>query len=1402
MNKHKAAIPQPGRTVATLRPKAVALAVAACFSGAALANPVNPTVVHGTATFQQAGNILNITNSANAIINWGSFSINVGELTRFIQPSALSAVLNRVTGQDPSAILGALQSNGRVFLVNPNGIVFGAGAQIDVAGLVASTLNLSNEDFLNNRMRFTDGAGAGSIVNQGQITGGSVYLVGKAVTNDGLITSPNGEVVLAAGNSVELVNPGTPNLRVEITAPDNEARNLGTISAEAGRIGIYAGLIQQSGTLRADSAVVEGGRIVLKATKNVHLASASQTSASGISGGTVDIQAGDTVTVEGDIAATGSDGAGGKVQVLGNLVGLTGHANIDASGDTQGGTVLVGGDYQGKNPDVQNAFRTYVGPDVTINADAITEGDGGEVIVWADDATRFQGNISARGGASGGGGGFAEVSGKRYLDYRGVVDLGATNGATGTLLLDPDNIVISSAGVNTSDTTIDFGDPGATSIIAPSTLNAAIADIVLQANEDITVSEAIMLANSGIDVTLQAGAHLYVNASITTLGGEITLVAGDPGSLTSPSEGGLFVNAGLDTTGAGSVATGADIRLTTHLSDVGGNSLQINAPVNAGTAGNVIILDTNGSIEQGVSGAITAHGLAASASNGNVELNVANNQVDHFAAFAGNAVVDTDRQVLFKNTRNLSLETVDTVSGIKASASASYGGSVSLDLGGNHLIGATGQVIIVEGDSTSSITVTNAASIGESGGQFLEVNPGAGTVSLTSTTGGIGVKQVAGNLLTSRYTLASPAGQKIALASAGGSLQANGSLSLTGVNLELITEGANDIVFDAGAAGTVTAASVKLAPNSGRSALLNSGVSPWTFNAPVTVLNGAAVSVGSGMTVNFGSLAGHTFDATGQLSVASGGTANFAGAANIGQVSNAGTVGNTGTLTIGNTLNWSAGGTFSGSGLLSTPGGVTSNVTGSGNAVLAPGKTWNNAGTVNIGGAATVDLGDATAAIFNNQSGGVVNINSTAGWSFISDSSSQVGQINNAGTINVQNGTSWEAAFSNAAGGVLNIAAGNALSMQNGKTINGTVNIGAGGTLWVSERHGSDTIFSGTTIGGSGILQVLGSSPVARFTNVNASGATLKLGSGGTAYIQDGTSTFGALDAAAYGGGLHLNNGTLALATGNLTAPAGANYSGNVGYWAKGGDVIVNTAMNAYGGSISLEASGNVKVLGGGDVSAGTVKLKGANVLIGDSAATSAASVYASSQLDVVAGGLTLQGGSGANASALVSSSGALNVSASGDVVLTGGSGADAWAKLSGNPDVVLASVGGAVRMSAGTGTNAYAIIESVSPTTIYVTFPNAGSGGYFVNGTGGVVYDAATHTGFVAGGNPAVLGSNLVVTYGGSSTTVPSGSLELPVQTLIVATGESQEPPDAEKDKDVFEDIEEKKKKEAPVCR
>jgi filamentous hemagglutinin family protein len=186
----------------SLRRRLLPVLIAGCFAQLALANPGGQQVVAGNATFLQQGNVLSITNTPGTIINWQNFSIGQGEITRFIQQSSSSAVLNRVVGQDPSRILGALQSNGRVFLINPNGIVFGQGAQVNVNGLVASTLNISNEDFLNGRMHFAGDGGA--IRNAGTITtpsGGRIYLVAPNIENTGIINAPNGDVLLAAGRT-------------------------------------------------------------------------------------------------------------------------------------------------------------------------------------------------------------------------------------------------------------------------------------------------------------------------------------------------------------------------------------------------------------------------------------------------------------------------------------------------------------------------------------------------------------------------------------------------------------------------------------------------------------------------------------------------------------------------------------------------------------------------------------------------------------------------------------------------------------------------------------------------------------------------------------------------------------------------------------------------------------------------------------------------------------------------------------------------------------------------------------------------------------------------------------------------------------------------------------------------
>jgi filamentous hemagglutinin family protein len=547
-------------------------------AGAVFALPAGQQVVNGQAAFNiQSGN-LTITNSPNAIINWQGFSINNNEAVRFIQQSSTSAVLNRVIGQDPSRILGLLQSNGRVFLINPNGILFGQGARIDVNGLVASTLNISNQDFLAGKYNFTAGAVAGSIQNQGTIAtpeGGNVYLIAPDIANSGIINSPKGDVILAAGHSVNLVDSIHPDIAVVVSAPENTAVNLGEILAQSGKVGIYGGLISQRGLVNADSAVVgENGRILLKASKDVTLDAGSTTSANGPQGGqiTIQSQSGRTL-VSGTVTATGNDGKGGDVQILGNQVGLTDNAQIDASGKSGGGIVLIGGDYQGKNPVIQNAETTSVGKDVVIKADALEAGDGGKVVLWADDKTEFYGRINARGGASGGDGGNVEVSGKRTLVYRGLTDLRAPKGKTGMLLLDPTNYFISPTGDIT-------GAALGTQLDAASvTIQTATGGVQ---NGDIYVDDTVTWTSAN-QLTLSAHDNIFVNNTLTNNGGgSLVLRADSDGSgggnvLFNPTS---MVN--LTGGGGGSVSiyyNPADYLVATYSADVA----TFNSKVTAGT---------------------------------------------------------------------------------------------------------------------------------------------------------------------------------------------------------------------------------------------------------------------------------------------------------------------------------------------------------------------------------------------------------------------------------------------------------------------------------------------------------------------------------------------------------------------------------------------------------------------------------------------------------------------------------------------------------------------------------------------------------------------------------------------------------------------------------------------------
>ena len=494
------------------------------------ANPSLPQVVYGQVNFANQGKTLTVTNSPNAIINWQNFSIEQGETTRFIQQNANSSVLNRILGQDPSRIFGSLQSNGRVFLINPNGILFGPNSQIDVNGLVASSLAMSNQDFLLGKHKFSASDGkAGKVSNAGNIrtpNGGQVYLIAPQVENSGVITSPNGEIILAAGRSVQLVDSANPDLHVVVSAPEHQALNLGELVAQAGKIGIYGALVKQRGTVNANSAnsanqavLGENGKVRFQATRDVLLEAGSSTLASG-----------------------------GSVHVLGERVGVTGDAKIDVSAPLGGGSILLGGDYQGANSSIKNALQTYVGPDVSLHADATMAGDGGKIIAWSERSTQFHGSANAHGTGLQGKGGLIETSSKQVLDVAGARVNAHGPQKNGLWLLDPSDITV----VHGSNNTLSSGifDPSSSSSIGDSQINASL--------------------NSGTDVTLQTSNGTGGTGLIRING---TADAGGAVQIANRSGG----DRSLSLITSGSI----DMRYGATIDGVSGNSVAVN--LSAGT---------------------------------------------------------------------------------------------------------------------------------------------------------------------------------------------------------------------------------------------------------------------------------------------------------------------------------------------------------------------------------------------------------------------------------------------------------------------------------------------------------------------------------------------------------------------------------------------------------------------------------------------------------------------------------------------------------------------------------------------------------------------------------------------------------------------------------------------------
>ena len=731
--------------------RALAAALAVAFSSVpwvAHANPAGGVAIVGQASMATSGNQLTVTtqNGAGAnhsAINWQSFSIPQGNSTYFQQPNAASTVINRVVTNTPSQIFGTLGSNGSLLLVNQSGITVGAGAVVDTAGFTASALRMSDADVLAGRLRFGDDAGSDTGVSVfGNILArsGDVVLLGSQVSTgqDALIQAPNGSTILAAGQQIEITARGLEGITLQVQAPTDQAVNLGTL--QAGAVGMFAGTLRHSGQIKANTISQEGGKVVLKAA--------------------------DQLVVDGRVHAQGQDGQGGVVHATADKVMLNSGADIDVSGASGGGEALIGGGWQGHDTRISNAQKTVVATGAKISADATERGNGGTVVVWADGTTGFGGAVSARGGALGGDGGQAEVSGKQYLDFFGAADLTASLGRNGSLLLDPASITIGTLaaidgyGGDVTAAGIASGDYfGVSSFITATQVSTLLnsANLSLSATGDIDVA-AVIAKTLGTATTLtlnSTSGHVYLNASIG-------------GTPSSPLNLSLFGNAGvLQRSGAiiapSLIATAsgdyANVALVGGVNTVGTSSFN---------AGNMA-LGYGGSVsfKNGVAlalGNVTAATLNVDTSAGNGAITQLGGSTialgssgATFATGSGNVTLNNAGNVI-PGLR------VNGAGAVSVTAGGANGLSVFDVNAGSLTLRATGRI-----DSLSDVVTTGAVDIRSTGGVIDFCADGCGNISA----GGKIKMQAAGSLLFGGTMLSSAPGDAIALI-AGSSMNLSG----------------------------------------------------------------------------------------------------------------------------------------------------------------------------------------------------------------------------------------------------------------------------------------------------------------------------------------------------------------------------------------------------------------------------------------------------------------------------------------------------------------------------------------------------------------------------------------------------------------------------------------------------
>ncbi|SEJ18798.1 filamentous hemagglutinin family N-terminal domain-containing protein [Paraburkholderia diazotrophica] len=919
--------PGVGPGARSLRAGTIASAVTALFAAscgpAALANPTGAQVVSGTVSVAVPGaGQMNITQSSpKAIVNWNTFSIGASEGVKIVQPSASAALLNRVMGNDASVIAGRLQANGKVFLVNPAGVIFAPGSSVNVGSLVASTLNISNADFLVGNYRFV-GASAAPVSNAGTLTagsGGTIALLGGTVSNTGTVSARLGTVALGAGSdiTVDFAGDGLTTLKINAGAARALIGNTGTLAADGGTVlmsaqtadALAGTVINQQGIVRAQSVAERNGRIVLDGGTNGVV----------MAGGTLD--------------ATGGAGlTGGRVDVTGYDVALPDGARVDASGAAGGGTVRFGGGAAGGDADIRNANAIWMSPGASIHADASQSGNGGHVVAYSATTSRIYGTLSAKGGAQGGNGGLIETSG-HYLDTAGVkIDASAVKGRAGTWLLDPFDVFIQPDPIGLAAITA-AAAPGSTTTFAATSDNSVVF------RSDI---ETPLGNGTSVTITTGTGGAQAGNISIQTRITKTALSpAGNNATTLTFSAAGSITDNGQDITSqagplnlvfdanVGGATPANSVRLTNVAIDTNGGSLTI------GDAGQSAVIINNSTVHT-EAGAITITGAAE-------------------PEFHGIAI---GYSLLATTSGNVTL-----------AGSSTFGNGIDVQQGA---IETASGAISLSGSGSAGLFGGSAFGVNISGGPYAQLNPdesttlipnidatGSGTVTIngviTGSTSGSGVNLNNAQLAAATGNVALTGSADVTNQGAGVTLQ-SATISTTGGRVSITGSASASQAVAIGYAATGLASGVALGY-----ALVSTGDGSISVTGSSS-LSGLSTLGGVGVDIEQSALR-----TTGQGSIAVTGTA---GSTATGPA--------TGVIVNGNFTNQAPPGTTP---ALSATGAGAISVNGNAQAMTGTGLSVNNAtftaasGAIGMAGTATVsntgDGADFTSTLISAGAGNV-----------------------------------------------------------------------------------------------------------------------------------------------------------------------------------------------------------------------------------------------------------------------------------------------------------------------------------------------------------------------------------------------------------------------------------------------